>query len=276
MEKFFCRGVAGNFYGGNRHQLQTLIDTDRKKYYNAAMIKAIAFDIDGTLYKSSSFAWRCIPFTVKNFRFMIQFGAVRKALRSEKVRTASADEFFLLQAQMLAARLGWTVAQTKQFINERIYRGWKDIFKKIKAYPRAHETIRYFHERGLKVGLLSDFPPEQKNDIWGIADLSDAIIGSENCGALKPDILPFLKLAATLCVNPKDILYVGNSYRYDIVGAKNAGMKTAYICSPIGKFFKRKKADIVFSNYREFRQKLERLLTETHSTAVDNESAQSL
>ena len=44
---------------------------------------------------------------------------------------------------------------------------------------------------GLKIGILSDFPPSQKSDIWGIKELCDVCIGSEESGALKPSVYSF-------------------------------------------------------------------------------------
>lgn len=222
------------------------------------MIKAIAFDIDGTLYKTFYFSIRCIPFALKNARFMVNFGIVRKELRKVDVNTTLKNDFFYLQAELLSKRLGWELDYTKNFIDEKIYHGWKKLFKNVKPYKNAVEVIRAFKNEGFKIGILSDFPPYQKNDIWGIKKLCDVIIGSEYCGVLKPNKKPFLQLASQLNLKPSEIMYVGNSYRYDILGAKNAGMKTAMICNPIKKLFVSKKADIVFSNYTEFYKKFGR------------------
>lgn len=215
------------------------------------MIKAVAFDIDGTLYNSFSFSLRCLPFIIKNLCFMIHFGIVRKEIRTINKNLSTGDEFFSFQAELLAKRLKWSPEYTKSFIEENVYIAWKELFKKIPPYKDALGTVKVLKNAGLKIGILSDFPPEQKNDIWGIARLSDVILGAEYCAALKPAKKPFLKLSEQLRVSPKEVLYVGNSYKYDIIGAKNVGMKTAYICSPFLKPFKRKKADIVFSNYKD-------------------------
>ena len=111
-------------------------------------------------------------------------------------------------------------------------------------------------DAGLKIGILSDFPPEQKGDIWGIRDLCDVCIGSEESGALKPSIYPFGILERKLGVPADKILYVGNSVKYDVLGAKGAGMKTAYILKGFKKLFNIKlpEADISFKNYRQLQK----------------------
>jgi FMN phosphatase YigB (HAD superfamily) len=46
---------------------------------------------------------------------------------------------------------------------------------------------------------------------------------------------------------------VGNSRPYDVVGAEKAGMKTAWVKSPLfpGSGLKKPKPDFTFSNYRQ-------------------------
>jgi len=110
-------------------------------------------------------------------------------------------------------------------------------------------------DSGLKIGILSDFPPEQKEDIWGIRELCDVCIGSEESGALKPSKYPFGILAQKLNLKPEEILYVGNSKKYDVLGAKNAGMKSAYILTGFRRLFnlKLKEADFSFKSYRQLK-----------------------
>ena len=107
---------------------------------------------------------------------------------------------------------------------------------------------------GYRLALLSDFPPEQKGDVWGLIPYCELVLGSEKIGALKPSKYPFGVMAQALGVEFSQILYVGNSIRYDVKGAKNAGMKTAYLLSGWRKFFNKKlpEADISFANYRQF------------------------
>ena len=57
-----------------------------------------------------------------------------------------------------------------------------------------------------------------------------------------------------LGLKPDEILYVGNSAKYDIIGAKKAGMKTAYFEPLWRRIFHLhlKEADISFKSYRHF------------------------
>jgi putative hydrolase of the HAD superfamily len=142
----------------------------------------------------------------------------------------------------------------KEKVNRLIYRGWEPIFKKISLYPHAADTLNAIKAGGIKLGLLSDFPPEEKLRNLGISGLWDTVLCSETIGALKPDPLPFGELARRMGFPPEEILYVGNSFSYDVLGAKKAGMGAAWIgfgkknpppgAGPPG-------AEIVFSDYRQ-------------------------
>jgi putative hydrolase of the HAD superfamily len=129
------------------------------------------------------------------------------------------------------------------------------LFKKIKLYPDVRETLLGLREKGLKLGLLSDFPPDLKLENLNLAGLWDTVLCSERVGRLKPDPAPFLELARQLGSTVDRILYVGNSVAYDIIGAKRVGMKAALIAAPFIPFrkqgFPNGNADFVCTRYRQ-------------------------
>ena len=218
-------------------------------------IDAIAFDIDGTLYPDMAFWRRLGPFLLRNGRMLAEFGRVREDIRawqSAHPDEASAD-FFGWQASLLAPKIGRTAEETRLLVDEKIYRGWIPLFEKVKPYPYLHESFAAFRAAGLKIGLLSDFLPSQKGDVWGLSPLCDVVLGTEETGALKPSPIPFRALASALGVPEARILYVGNSLRSDVLGARSAGMKTACIVGPLAGRFSRKarEADISFTSYRQ-------------------------
>ena len=211
-------------------------------------IEAIAFDIDGTLYSDMSLYIRILPYFLKRLPFFLAYNRARKILH----RTAPLADFYEYQARLLAEELKIDSAKAKQMIQENVYDGMKPFFKIIRTFKGVHKLFEECKKQNLKIGILSDFPPEQKGDIWGLAPMCDVIMGSEECGALKPSIYTFGSFAKALGVEPEKILYVGNRIRADITGAKPAGMKTAYIMPFWRKLFNRKlkQSDISFKNYR--------------------------
>ncbi len=159
------------------------------------------------------------------------------------------SDFKKEQIKYMAEALKCSEEQAHAKLEKIVYSGLKSHFVKIKPCRNALESVKAFKDAGLKIALLSDFPPEQKGELWGIKPFCDVILGSEDCGALKPSTVPFEKLAADLGVKPEEILYVGNSYKYDVLGSKNAGMKAAWFTKK--KKDKSGKADFVFRYYSD-------------------------
>ena len=188
-------------------------------------IKAVAFDIDGTLYPSWRLYIRIIPYVLKNLRFFLKYGKVRGILH----RTAPSGDFYEYQARLLALELGVDNKTARDMIETIVYKGMIPYLKAVKPYAHIRETIQSFKDRGYKLAILSDFPPDQKGDIWGTRELFDVVCGSEELGALKPSKFTFGSLAIKLGLPTESILYVGNSIPSDVEGAAAAGMKTAYI-----------------------------------------------
>lgn len=215
-------------------------------------IKAVAFDIDGTLYPAWKLFFRMTFYFFRHAIFYLHYGLVRKQLRKMEV----ASDFYETQAQLMAARMKKTVPQTREMLSQIAYDGLAPFFEKIKPYENIEETFKLFKESGLKIGILSDFPPDQKGDIWGCLKYVDVSISSEETGALKPSAHPFEVLSKKLDVPPEQILYVGNNLKYDVGGARSAGMKTAYIVSFWKQFSARAKhtADFSFSRYSELQK----------------------
>ncbi|MBO6177253.1 MAG: HAD family hydrolase [Treponema sp.] len=214
-------------------------------------IKAVAFDIDGTLYPSWKLFIRMPVYFFRHIGFYLKFNKVRDKLH----RTAPLGDFFEYQARLFGAISKIPASEAKKLIKQISYDGLTPFFRRIKPFPYAYESIKAMKDSGLKIGILSDFPPEQKEDIWGIRDLCDVCIGSEESGALKPSKYPFGILAQKLNLKPEEILYVGNSKKYDVLGAKNAGMKSVYILTGFRRLFnlKLKEADFSFKSYRQLK-----------------------
>lgn len=215
---------------------------------NLSEIKAVAFDIDGTLYRTWRFNIRMPLHFFRHCLFFLKYGLVRNELRKKGI----SGNIQQIQAEMMAKRLRCTPEEAIKMLDKIVYSGLEEKFQKIKPCADVVDFIKKLKDKGFKIGILSDFPPEQKGEIWGIKKMCDVILGAEDAGALKPSTIPFNELAKKLELPCEQILYVGNSHKYDVMGSKNAGMKAAWIQTP-GLFKKKssKIADISFFHYRQ-------------------------
>lgn len=214
---------------------------------------AVAFDLDGTLYPNYRFYLQLVFFALKEHRLLIAMGKARDILHSAVDKSGDAAGFYELQARLMAEILKDDPDIVREKTEKLIYRGWEPLFRNIKLYAHVKESLAAMRDAGLKLGLLSDFPPERKLEYLGLGGLFDAVLCSEASGHLKPAPEPFLELAKALCEDTSRILYVGNSVSYDILGAKGVGMKTALIRAPSPLRRGTGGADIVFSRYRTLR-----------------------
>ena len=225
---------------------------------NLGEIDAVAFDIDGTLYRNGNLYLRLVPHYLRNLRFFRKYNAVRKELRASEENQKGYEDFFAAQKNLLAAKLSCSPEQAGQLLDEIVYSGLKKYFQKIKPCRGAARLICRLKNAGFKIALLSDFPPEQKGELWGIKENCDLLLSTEEIGALKPSARPFEVLAGKLGVPAERILYIGNSHSYDVMGPKSLGMKAGWFVPRIKGFFgcRSKVADITFWSYSQ----LERLI----------------
>lgn len=100
------------------------------------------------------------------------------------------------------------------------------------APPERVEAVRRIAPH-YRLGLLSNFDDTQTGyevlADTGVADLFEAIIISAEVRLRKPDRRIFDRMSGMLRLEPNEILFVGDTPRDDILGASQAGMRTAWI-----------------------------------------------
>lgn len=188
-------------------------------------IRGVAFDIDGTLYPNHAMYRASLGIVLRNLRLFRAFGSARRSIRTRHPVTDLRRE----TGELTAAALGAPVEETMRRIDEVIYRRWETVLERVSLYPGAAELLGTLRERGIRLAAMSDFPVTRKLITLGLEGSFDLSFSSEEVGYLKPNLEPFRELVARMILDPGEILYVGNSYDYDVVGAAAAGMRTAHL-----------------------------------------------
>jgi putative hydrolase of the HAD superfamily len=188
------------------------------------------------------------------------WGKARNAIRRTNTGSLSAGAFYEKQAVLMGEILKTEPNALRARHEALVYRGWEEVFKRIPLFPNVREVLTEFRARKIKLGILSDVPPDRKLENLGLSGLWDVQLCSEVSGGLKPNKTPFLALAEKMRLEPERILYVGNSVSYDVRGSKSIGMKAALI---VPSLLRRRRsgghpggkragyADFVFSSYRQ-------------------------
>ena len=206
-------------------------------------LKVAAFDIDGTLYPNSAVYVRAISFLVRNLSVVRSFSRVRRDIR----KLEAVPDFRKTQAELLAKARGIETDEAARLIDDVFYGQWEAAVRGVRLYPYVREVLADVRGLGVKLAVLSDFPVEEKLAHWGLQEVWDYARSSEDIGCLKPGGEAFRDLVKFFGVEPGEILYVGNNYAYDIIGAKSQGLMAAHItrCARAGSA-----ADFSFSDYR--------------------------
>lgn len=107
----------------------------------------------------------------------------------------------------------------------------------VEPYADARPCIDALRERGVRVAILSNVDDDMMAEVLrrnGLEDAFDAVVTSESVGAYKPSRAMFEGVARALDAPPAAVLHVGDSFVADVVGAKRAGMRAAWLARPDG------------------------------------------
>ena len=130
------------------------------------------------------------------------------------------------------------------------------------------EVIKGLHERGYKLGIISNLIGENEVPDWleedGLDQYFDSVILSSVCGLRKPCSEIYGIACRDIGVAPEDCVSVADNVKRDITGAKEAGIGCNIIFrSPEKKhaveFTEANRPDAVISDFREILDLLPRL-----------------
>jgi len=106
-----------------------------------------------------------------------------------------------------------------------------------KVHPEDLDTLGALRDAGYTVGLISNRsnPCHEELKELGLSEYLDFAYVAAEVGAWKPDPVIFDRAIQETGSSPEQIVYVGDNYFADIVGAKNAGISPVLI-DPLGIF----------------------------------------
>jgi HAD superfamily hydrolase (TIGR01549 family) len=199
--------------------------------------KGILFDFGGTLYDyypSNSVIWSRIaerlgvdisPNDPRIWEGM-QRQSIEATRRAEPLSRLSREEIHTLNLHMLAA-MGIDGEGTMEIISE-------EFDKRGHGYrinPESKETLERIYSMGIKIGLVSNCPPEfgkprrltMRED--GVLQCFSTIILSGEVGHAKPEKEIFeIALNSLGLQDASKVMHVGDFLGIDVIGAQNAGL----------------------------------------------------
>jgi len=223
-------------------------------------IRAVLFDVDGTLFDRSLAQRKVLEIVVQQFPHI--FGAfelerVAKAftesdrITTEDFEAGAPSEGLRLKRSQLFLQLLDIREDLADAITEVYVRDYPTVDASMAgAVPLVKELSRRFI-----VGVVSNGLPDvqyRKLEAMGLGEVFSCIVLSEEIGIRKPDPGIFHHAASLLRMQPSECLYVGDSYASDVVGSKNSGMLACWLNREQSVTTnERTKADFVISHIQE-------------------------
>jgi HAD superfamily hydrolase (TIGR01509 family) len=196
----------------------------------AADIAGIVFDLDDTLIPTKR--WQCERLLTALETIAPGDDAVRA--RREGLRILEEGPRPRL-VDALADALEWDEERREDL--RRVYRAtWP---ARCATYPDVKPALDALRRRGLRLGLLTDNPPEtqrHKVESAGLAAFFDAVVFAREAGHEKPDGRGFARVAWELGLEPPRLAMAGDNPHRDLAGAAAAGFGRLFLLRRAGAF----------------------------------------
>lgn len=191
------------------------------------MIKAVLFDLDGTLLDRANSLFAFLA--EQHVQFSERLGVAD--LETWRSRFLALDKGGHVHKSIVYAALlsefGGDAAAGGELVEGYRQRSCEHA----RGFPGMAPTLSALRVKDLKLGIVSNGETDfQMRNIGalGLEALVDVILISETEGLRKPDAAIFRRAAERLHKSPEQCLFVGDNPEADILGARRAGMKTAW------------------------------------------------
>ncbi len=183
-----------------------------------AAVRAVSWDLDGTLY------------SLARFKTELRRLARRRLLGGHWSETYRAWRTLRKQRQSVAAlreRGGQLTPQGPPWAGpayERLLKEWfLPALEATGPRPGVRLALQAVRESGRRQVLLSDFRADAKLKSLGLDGYFEQLFAGEDLGALKPAPELFRHVGEALHLPPAEILHIGDRSDCDRVGAEAAG-----------------------------------------------------
>lgn len=180
------------------------------------MIKAVLFDLDGTLINTNRLIIESYKYTIMKH--------LNKSIKDEDIVIYFGEPLLTTLARFDKDNVDALCDTYRSFNHSR-----HD--EMVTEFEGALETLKELKAMGIKIAVVTSkrrLMVERGLKKFGLFEYLDAVITPEDTERHKPDGEPALKACEVLGVRPEEAVMVGDSH-YDILCGKNAGTKTCAV-----------------------------------------------
>jgi putative hydrolase of the HAD superfamily len=214
-------------------------------------IKAIFFDLDGTLRHSVPLGGEVFTDYVKTLGVAVDEESNRRAMRWEHFYWASSvdlrndllahpietETFWIEYSRRRLLALGASEEWAVEFA-PRISMHMGEVYKPDSIVPEdVRRTLPLLKEAGFILGVISnrDKPFQDLLEDHGISEFFDFSLAAGEVNVWKPEPEIFEHGLQRVHVSAREAVYVGDNYYADVVGARRAGLQPV-LYDPLGIF----------------------------------------
>ena len=185
------------------------------------MIKAVIFDLDGTLVDSEEVIVELFQ------RLFLEAGLTPPS--PEAILKIKARGSAYIIASLLPEHLKGD-AELERRLRERCAIISKSLLNKIKPTEGARETLEWLRKNNVKIGLVTNRGQSTNEllELIGFGRYFDVVITAYHSKNLKPHPEPILTALEKLGVDKSDAIYIGDS-EVDYAAGEAVGIKTVLL-----------------------------------------------
>jgi FMN phosphatase YigB (HAD superfamily) len=204
------------------------------------VIRAVLFDVDGTLYRQAPLRvlmagelavlpWLHRPpqQVPRLWKVLSAFRKVREELRD---LDRPSEPLERLQYTATGERLQVPVEEVEAAVREWMFERPLKYLRRV-ARPGLQEVLTGLGALKLEIGVFSDYPVARKLDAMGIRHLVGLELEATQSAinAFKPHPQGFLTACQRWGLTPSEVVYVGDRPEVDAVGASAAGLHAVIV-----------------------------------------------
>ena len=188
--------------------------------------QVLVFDVYGTLLDMSELERRINLITDSKRGYVLWFETFMQYCFADNSLDTYHDFISIARVtlQMIGRHLGRTISEVEA----------NDIIERLKQLP-VHEEVQAclseLNDAGYRITALTNAPEKifcDRMETTGLISYFEKALSAESVKKYKPDRAVYEWAAQKLDVAPAEMLMI-TSHGWDIAGAKNVGMKTAFI-----------------------------------------------
>ena len=188
-------------------------------------IKAVIFDLDGTLYKSESYVRQLIDGIRDTLAEIL-------SINSKEAENVIQELRFKFGSITLGLR---SLGVERSMFYDRLVRKLTPE-KLIKPNPSMLEMLLEFKRMGLKIGCHTNASRRLAEKVFKALQIDlrifDVLVTCDDADP-KPTPSGYLKILEVLKLKPDEVVYVGDRWGVELEPAKRLGMKTVLISNQV-------------------------------------------